>query len=491
MANFKDEIRSHIMLLDKQLNFEEVTNKPLIVWIEPLLNSFTDDGAISYLLNKDKRFRASPLSSTLEWLNNSNFIPINAIDTIQSKLIFLRDNNQPSDSEVGNTQKKPGDELGWSLSEGVSVWSTSTAILALFDKYGNWKKHISVIKESTIWLIKQRKINSVWSYQLNDNCTENIVMTSLAIRAICKLAINKAEFSITTEEKNLISEALHNGYIYISNNIKKDKKRNCTYWEFRKQENCAATTWALLALKDLKDVEGFEIQTDKIKNFYNNNLLSSMSFILSKIPKKSERWTDEQIVFEGGAKYNKQKNYQSFSATLLPQLFELGLSPYHPKVVNQIKWLINNPTEWKIENYDRSNICSFSYAMVLSTISNWIKRVGNINSSILLKNPSNKSEYIYKLIFGQLSQKSEPYQMISKSRLKIYSFVIIFILILIFVGPSILALTQNLIKSFISLFIENVNDIIVNLIASVIYAIVAGVVLYIYNKVKCKLRRGK
>lgn len=105
MANFKDEIRSHIMLLDKQLNFEEVTNKPLIVWIEPLLNSFTDDGAISYLLNKDKRFRASPLSSTLEWLNNSNFIPINAIDTIQSKLIFLRDNNQPSDSEVGNTQK--------------------------------------------------------------------------------------------------------------------------------------------------------------------------------------------------------------------------------------------------------------------------------------------------------------------------------------------------------------------------------------------------
>lgn len=56
MANFKDEIRSHIMLLDKQLNFEEVTNKPLIVWIEPLLNSFTDDGAISYLLNKDKRF---------------------------------------------------------------------------------------------------------------------------------------------------------------------------------------------------------------------------------------------------------------------------------------------------------------------------------------------------------------------------------------------------------------------------------------------------
>lgn len=196
-------------------------------------------------------------------------------------------------------------------------------------------------------------------------------------------------------------------------------------------------------------------------------------------------------MFEGGAKYNKQKNYQSFSATLLPQLFELGLSPYHPKVVNQIKWLINNPTEWKIENYDRSNICSFSYAMVLSTISNWIKRVGNINSSILLKNPSNKSEYIYKLIFGQLSQKSEPYQMISKSRLKIYSFVIIFILILIFVGPSILALTQNLIKSFISLFIENVNDIIVNLIASVIYAIVAGVVLFIYNKVKCKLRRGK
>ena len=489
MGNLKESIFSHLSILDKELNFERITNKSLQEWFVPLLDSFTDDGAVSYLLGNKDRFRASPLSSTIEWLTNSNLIPIEAIDILQNKLIFLRDSSQPNDSVSGNTFKFSGDESGWSLSEGVSVWSTSTALIALFDKYENWRKHISVIKESAIWLTKQRKTNGAWAYQLDENCKENIIMTALAIRALSKFAINKSYFDLTGDEEQLVSEALHNGFIFIRDNIAKDKKHNFTFWKFEDKENCAATTWALLALKKLQRVEGLQIGTDEIKDFYNSILFSSLRFILSRIPKHSNRWETEQIVFEGGAKYNKQKNYQSFSATLLPQLFELGVSPYQPRIINQIQWLIENPNEWKIETYNRGNVCTFTYAMVLSTIADWISKVGTVNAEILLKKVTSKTDVILKKIFGQISKKTEPYQMVLKNRLFLYSLVVILVFFIIIFGPSIWSFTQGIIKKVSSLFINNINDIIVNIIASMIYAGIVFLAVFIFNKIKSKLSR--
>ena len=489
MGNLKESIFSHLSLLDKELNFERITNKSLQEWFVPLLDSFTDDGAVSYLLGNKDRFRASPLSSTIEWLTNSNLIPIEAIDILQNKLIFLRDSSQPDDSVSGNTYKFSGDESGWSLSEGVSVWSTSTALIALFDKYENWRKHISIIKESAIWLTKQRKTNGAWAYQLDENCKENIIMTALAIRALSKFAINKSYFDLTGDEEQLVSEALHNGFIFIRDNIAKDKKHNFTFWKFEDKENCAATTWALLALKKLQRVEGLQIGTDEIKDFYNSILFSSLRFILSRIPKHSNRWETEQIVFEGGAKYNKQKNYQSFSATLLPQLFELGVSPYQPRIINQIQWLIENPNEWKIETYNRGNVCTFTYAMVLSTIADWISKVGTVNAEILLKKVTSKTDVILKKIFGQIRKKTEPYQMVLKNRLFLYSLVVIIVFFIIIFGPSIWSFTQGIIKKVSSLFINNINDIIVNIIASMIYAGIVFLAVFIFNKIKSKLSR--
>lgn len=473
MANFKDKIKLHIQLMDEQLKFQDITNKTLNQWFNPLLNSFTEDGAISYLLNIDKRFRASPLSSTLEWLTNSNLLPIDCIDILQNKLIFLRDNNETCDEEEGNSNKYAEDNLGWSLAEGVSIWSTSTALIALFDKYGNWKKHISVIKASSIWLAKQRKTNSAWAYQLNDNCTESIIMTSLALRALCKIAINESFFNLDLQEKNIISEALHNGYLYISSTIIKDKKNS--YWNFLDKGNCAATTWALMALKELKTIKpsnGFTINTKDINEFFENNLDKCLNFILSKIPKKIQRWEDEQIVFEGGAKYNKQKNYQSLSVTLLPQLFELGLSPYQPKVINQIKWLINNPDEWKIKTYDRGNICSFSYAMVLATITTWISKVGNTNATLIMKPQNNIFARINNVIFGQLSNEHEPFQLVHKNRITILISVLVSYIALSVFGKTIWLNLKQLIVYLFSIFIDNVNDIVINIVASFCYAFI-------------------
>lgn len=480
MTSFKDNLRSQSRILEGQLNFKSVTGRSLIEWFKPLLDSFTDDGAIAYLLNVNKRFRASPLSSTLEWLANADLLTLDGIDVLQKKLIFLRDNNQNDDADIGKLTKFKGDELGWSLSEGVSVWSTSTALIAIFDKYNNWKQYISVIKESTIWLIKQRKTNGAWSYQLDCNCTENIIMTSLAVRAICKLAINHSFFSLSQEEIALISEALHNGFTFISKKVSTNKKYS--YWNFPEQKNCVATTWAMLALKELMKVEGFNLKQEEIEVFYYHHLERSMSFVLSEIPKKPERWDNEQLVLEGGAKYNKQKNYQSLSATLIPQLFELGVSPYHPKIVNQIKWLIDNPTEWKIETYDRGNICAFSYAMILSTITIWINKVGSVNAKTLIAQPVLKREIIQKSVFGQLSEKSNPYQMVLKSRIKLFFIAIIIYFFIIIFGSMIWNLSLYIVKYIISIFIANVNDIVVNLVASAIWSIGSIVLALILKK---------
>ncbi len=65
MDNIKKEIQEHLQLMDSYLNFEAFTGKNLVEWIEPLMNSLTDDGAVSYLMgSKNKeRYRASPLAS--------------------------------------------------------------------------------------------------------------------------------------------------------------------------------------------------------------------------------------------------------------------------------------------------------------------------------------------------------------------------------------------------------------------------------------------
>lgn len=489
VSKLRESIISHVSILDDELNFEILTAKSLKEWFEPLLDSITDDGAVSYVLGNNNRFRASPLSSTIEWLTNSNLIPIDAVEVLQRKLIFLRDKNQPNDSVAGNTSKLTGDEYGWSLSEGVSVWSTSMALIALFDKYGNWKNYTKIIKESSIWLAKQRKTNGTWAYQLDENCKESIIMTALAIRALSQFAINKSFFSLSSDDEQLVSEALHNGFLFIKDNIIIDKKHNYTLWKFEDKENCAATTWVLLALKVLQRVQGLEIEIDKIKEFYNLYLISSLKFVMSKVPKSNYRWETEQIVFEGGAKYNKQKNYQSFSATLLPQLFELGISPYEPKVINQIQWLINNPSEWKIETYNRGNVCTFTYAMVLSTIAYWIRKVGVVNAKIILKNDISPKEQITKKLFGQINQKNEPYQMVLKSRLFLYAFVTILVFGAIIFGPSIWSLTQSIIIKASSLFISHIDDIIVNIIGCGIYAVIGGICVFVYKKIKSKLCR--
>lgn len=495
MNHLKDVWLAHINTIDYYANFSALTQKSIASWFEPLIDSITEEGAVPYLLETDLRYRASPLSSTITWLTSENLIPIQVLDKMQDELLYLRDANVENDPHISNNKKLEEDSDGWSMGEGVSVWSTSMAIIALLDPFGNGKKKANKFKSSILWLAKQHdSIACGWAYQLSENCTENVIMTSLALRALA-LAIepcNKCEFGYTADEIHQIRSAIKNGFDYIKSECKREKKK--TYWCFNGKPNCAATTWALLALRQISKTE--EKIADECENFYKSVLENSLSFVLSQMPKTAVKWTDEQIVCEAGAKYSRQKNYYSYSATLLPQLFELGISPFHEKVINQIDWLINSPDEdkWKIIGYDKTTVCSFTYAMVLSTLLCWARHVGQDLSLVLLQKKTKKN-CISKILFGFPAANNMDCQLILKNRFWVYGgILIVLILILIFaplINKNITGLA-NYIRCWWSETASDRHAVMINVISNPINYLLGVAFLAVVNVKKrfCIKKRG-
>lgn len=487
MNQFKDLWLAHIKNIDSYANFNSLTQKDLTAWFEPLIDSITEDGAVPYLLSTNERYRASPLSSTIIWLASENLIPLQVLDQMQDELLYLRDYNVKDDPHTPNNKKRNEDIDGWSMGEGVSVWSTSMAIIALLDSFGNGKKKAKKFKASVLWLAKQHdSVTHGWAYQLSENCTANVIMTSLALRALA-LAIepsNKCEFEYTPDELHQICSVIKTGFDYLKNECKREKKK--TYWCFKGKAHCAATTWALLALLQICKTE--EKVADECKTFYKSVLESSLSFVLSQMPKTPVKWADELIVCEGGAKYSKQKNYYSYSATLLPQLFELGLSPFHTKVIKQIDWLINSPDEdkWKIVGYDKTTACTFTYAMVLSTLLCWIKHVGQDFSSVLLQNNTKKTN-ISKILFGFPASKNMGCQLILKKRFGIYGGIFVVLIITLIFAPIINKNVLSLANAICSLWSKTSSDrhaIMINVISNPISYVIGVLFLAAGNAIR-------
>lgn len=472
--DLKDIWLNHINNADQFINLSLVTDTDLSSWFSPLINSIANDGTVPYLINTKERYRASPLASTIIWLSHENLLPIEVLDKMQNALLFLRDSNVPLDAQQPNGQKKPEDVNGWSLGEGVSVWSTSMAIIALLDPLGNGKAKANMYKSSILWLAAQHDPSTHgWAYQLSENCNVNAIMTALALRALA-LAIepnNRAFFSFTPDEFRTICSSIQAGFKYLQSNCVVRKRK--VYWTFNQIPNCAATTWALLALNQINLTD--ERIADECKSFYKSILKRALSFIISKMPRTPTKWADEQIVCEAGAKYRKQKNYYSYSATLLPQLFELGLSPFNPKVINQINWLLHsNIDNWKIEGYDKTSVCTFTYAMVLSAIFSWIRRVGKDFSLLLLQSDTTATK-VEKVLTGFPISHGCSHILILKQRLYlmcIASSIVFLILFFLFgVNEKVSAISNMIVSLWFNSSADR-HSIAINIISSFLYTLI-------------------
>lgn len=491
MNNIKKEIQEHLQLMDDFLNFEASTGKNLVGWIEPLINSFTDDGAVSYLMgSKNKeRYRASPLASTLIWMNEVCLLPDNVVNIMQDKLLYLRDNCELEDKHKGNAEKKSEDAEGWSMAEGVSVWSTSLALIALMNKTQIGVRKGSLYKSSIIWLSKQKKHGEKgWAYQLLVNCSENAVMTSLALRAIALALKNDSYFEFSDDEKQILYTSLMNGFGYLKENIHYNKKKTEAYWCFANKENCAATVWSLIALKEMQELN----VNREVTTFFEKNVMLGINFVLNCMPNKMAKWEDEQIVCEAGAKYSKQKNYYSFSPTLLLELLKLGASPYHYKVINQIKWLLNNQNEWKIKNYDRSEVCSFTYAMLISTITKWSIMVGQENAGRILRNIRDGADHIFQIVMGVPLFEDSCVQLVNKARLKLVWIVSLLVIFFLLKGKDIFEHLSSKVDNIWLFLGHEQNTIITNIISSALYALIILIgakLLGFFGKLLRRLKR--
>lgn len=488
MKDIQNSIKEHIHFVDQFFMFNSFSEKNLVEWLLPLISSITDDGAIPYLLGEEKgeRYRASPLASALIWMNAVGLLSDVDISLLQDELLFLRDNCAPSDNDKGNLSKKSEDNDGWSMAEGVSVWSTSYAIVALLDKRGTGVQKAHRYKKSVLWLAKQKKTSEKgWGYQLSTNCSENVIMTSLATWAIALVIKNKDSFHFNEDEERLLTNALTQGFEYLKEKIQYTKAGDKAFWCFDGVKSCAATTWALVALRHIADLD----VKPEISGFYNVTVRKGIEFILGCMPSKFVCWEAEQVVNEAGAKYNKQKNYYSFSPTLLLPLFEIGLSPFHPKVINQISWLLNNTEGWKIEQYDRGNICSFTYAMVISTIAKWRMLVGQDNAIRLLRKSENKADKFWRTIYGMPNFKETNVQVISKYRIVTIWFFSMFGLILFFKGKYFWSIVVENTTKVLEFCNQSIDAIKINVLSSIIYGVLIFLISILFKQIYKICRR--
>lgn len=475
MSVIQDSWQAHINIAEKAISLESVSEKQLSEWIKPLIDNITDDGAVPYLLGAGERYRASPLASTISWLEKANLLPVPVLIKMQEQLLVFRDQNVSYDPKNGIANKASEDMGGWSLGEGVSVWSTSCAIEALLDSHGCGINYADRFKSSVIWLANQRQSDGAWAYQLHNNCSTNVVMTSLALRslALAYTEPNRTRFLFSAEDMRLLEQAITSGFNYIKENCTNEKKK--AYWSFEGKPHCAATTWALMALRQINSCNA-EISPN-CTAFYEKIKDRALLFVCSQLPQKAERWADEPFVYEGGAKYAPQKNYVSFSATLLPQLFELGVSPFHPRVIAQIKWLIENPSDWKISTYDRGKICYFTYAMVLSSITSWYQRVGSALAPMLMNSTKTK---IPKMLYGYNSMLKFQMQMVQPNRIKLFSLLLGFVLILLLLGKYIEGWSTQITTWLITLWNQTENerhDLAIGVISQFLQVGIAAVLL--------------
>lgn len=472
MSSMKEIISEHLTSLDKNINMEYITGKSLQEWFQPFFDTITDKCEIPYLINTKERFRASPLASTIIALNATNLIPYVVLSKMNKNLLFLRDNNIETDTTTKENTKKAEDIDGWSLGEGVSIWSTSLAIIALLY---NVKVDINLIheyKKTVIWLAHQR--SDGFAYQNYSNCEENAIMTALASYALALSIQNKSVFEFTSDEEQTIVNALNQSFVYLESHFKKK------YWEFDKNPSCYATVWSLISIREM-----IMCETPKKSNmvdFYNDVCNKCLKYILSCMPSKIACWESEQIVKEAGAKYSKQKNYHSFSPALILQLLDLGVSAYNPKIVNQIYWLINNTDKWKIEEYDKGNICTFTYVMVLSAIVKWINAIGTENAYLLLRNRNTMGMKIWYFVLGYPYTYNCPELIINKNRFIYITMVMLLVLILyLFRNVGI-----NLLISLFNILYKNGDTIVVNIISNWVYkilgAILTLVIPYLWKK---------
>lgn len=382
--------------------------------IAPLIESINDDGAVSYVIGTNERFRSSTLATVLETLNEVKLLPRSAVYQMQDHLYSLRYKFVPHNPAIDDViEPDQNDTDAWGRDEAPSVWTTSKAIIALMttdfvnrDSVLN-KRNRTSLRDSVYWLAKQAYSDGGWGYQKYPNsqcCKANVPMTALAMKALILAHRNESLFNNknrASREFNKVTRAITSGAEYLLREKKEDN--GMVYWEYNGVPGPAITMWAIDALELLCALRPND---NALRIKYDEIAPKATAYILAMLPDQDalEGYNQSELFFkatnqDGALKYKtplkKDKCFYTFKPYIVSSLLDRGVDPTHPKIVAMVRWLLNNrETRWAISGYNSTAACSISSAMAINVIVKWLMKMSvnsfsaSVNSLINDTNPT-------------------------------------------------------------------------------------------------------
>lgn len=421
MAFNKQQVFDHITTVDSWLSINDTLGSIRIrELIAPLIESINDDGAVSYVIGTNERFRSSTLATVLDALNDVKLLPRSAIYQMQDHLYSLRNKFVPHNPAVDDViVPDQSDTDAWGRDEAPSVWTTSKAIIALMttdfvnrDNISN-KRVRNSLRNSVYWLAKQAYSDGGWGYQKyqkSASCRSNVPMTALAMKALILAQRNESLFNQSTRsssEFNNVTGALTSGAEYLLREKKEDDGK--VYWEYNGEPGAAITMWAIDALALLCALRPND---NHLRSKYDEIAPKATAYVLAMLPDQDalEGYKQSELFFkatnqEGALKYKtplkKDKCFYTFKPYIVSSLLDRGIDPTHPKIVAMVKWLLSNREKrWAISEYNSSSPCSISSAMAINVIVKWLMKmsVNSFSASVnSLINDTNSTDCKYGL----------------------------------------------------------------------------------------------
>ena len=478
--DIKNAILDHISIIKEFSLIENITEESLSDLYNPLINSIDESGVVKYLIEKDDRYRASPLATCIIWLNRANLLPRSVIAQMNDALLFLR-NNTYSKNTNHKYKIEASDKLGWSQDEGVSVWSTSFALTALLETEYFEKKEEFI--DSIFWLADQQNKSGGWSYQAHNNCIDSNFITGLVLQTLSLVIEYKSHLNLSAEQLKRIIRTVNYGLEYACDAYNSTDE-NC--WCFKGKAHAAASVYMLDAFSKISQLQ--EIKKEH-KEFYDNNKKSIIRCILNLIPKDASKWAEELIVSEGGAKYSRQKVYACFMPSLCYELMNLGVSPFNSKIVNRMRWLLKDRNNWRITWYDTENNQSFSHAMALSILIIWLSNINKKFNNIKIISQSTKSAILKKFILGFKDNNEQKKDSLNKKREKkrfLLFLAILLLLIGIFFAKTLWSIFLLIVTTIFQFCKNNFKEFVITLGVTILVSISTAII-----KSLIKLRQRK
>lgn len=387
-VNFRNLVYEHLKFIDQWLELDNqfyFKNQS-----EKLIESMKADGSVSYYTSAPGRYRTTPVATTLQALSAADLLPDAVRYKMQDWLFQSRtDKCDPAGESGSKYEGHPPDDQdisGWSMNEGVSVWTTSKTLESLlctnyFCRSDLNEKVFRETYEAIDWLTGQQNEDGGWGFQKYDGleaCASCVTMTALTLKvlAVFRNQLDEPGIFKNCEHKLIkkVDDAHGKGARYLEST--KIEKQKVICWKYDNKISVTGGVWVLdwlncceSAVCDLAKIDSKE----KI-----------ISGILARLPENLNQFEEytEEIYFKGGkTRYKNIKEYNKFYSYVpyhVKVLMEAGVAATDKRIVNIVSALISGGNgKWKAKESPNATKKSTTYvhAMALSVIALWLKNI--------------------------------------------------------------------------------------------------------------------